>query len=42
VNQRTRFKFNIEKDGDFLRVEKFLEKPVDPDDLIVTIRGLLK
>jgi DNA-binding response OmpR family regulator len=42
VNQRTRFKFDIEKDGDFLPVEKFMEKPVDPDDLIVTIRGLLK
>lgn len=42
VNQRTRFKFDIEKDGDFLPVEKFMEKPIDPDDLIVTIRGLLK
>ncbi len=42
VNQRTQFKFDIEKDGDFLPVEKFMEKPVDPDDLIVTIRGLLK
>jgi CheY-like chemotaxis protein len=42
VNQRTKFKFDIEKDGDFLPVEKFMEKPIDPDDLIVTIRGLLK
>ena len=42
VNQRTKFKFDIENDGDFLPVEKFLEKPIDPDDLIVTIRGLLK
>lgn len=42
VNQRTKFKFNIEEDGDFLPVEKFMEKPIDPDDLIVTIRGLLK
>jgi DNA-binding response OmpR family regulator len=42
VNQRTQFKFDIEKDGDFLPVEKFMEKPIDPDDLIVTIRGLLK
>lgn len=41
VNQRTKFKFDIEKDGDFLPVEKFMEKPIDPDDLIVTIRGLL-
>jgi CheY-like chemotaxis protein len=42
VNQRTKFKFDIEKDGDFLPVEKFMEKPIDPDDLVVTIRGLLK
>ena len=42
VNQRTKFKFSIEDDGDFLPVEKFMEKPIDPDDLIVTIRGLLK
>jgi CheY-like chemotaxis protein len=42
VNQRTKFKFDIEEDGDFLPVEKFMEKPIDPDDLIVTIRGLLK
>lgn len=42
VNQRTKFKFDLEKDGDFLPVEKFMEKPIDPDDLIATIRGLLK
>lgn len=42
VNQRTKFRFDIEKDGDFLPVEKFMEKPIDPDDLVVTIRGLLK
>ncbi len=42
VNQRTKFKFDIEQDGEFLPVEKFMEKPIDPDDLIVTIRGLLK
>lgn len=42
VNQRTKFKFDLEKDGAFMPVEKFMEKPIDPDDLIVTIRGLLK
>lgn len=42
VNQRTKFKFDIEKDGAFMPVEKFMEKPIDPDDLIITIRGLLK
>jgi CheY-like chemotaxis protein len=42
VNQRTKFKFDLDQDGSFLPVEKFMEKPIDPDDLIVTIRGLLK
>lgn len=42
VNQRTKFKFDPEEDGDFLPVEKFMEKPIDPDDLIMAIRGLLK
>ena len=42
VNQRTRFTFDIEKDGAFLPVEKFLEKPIDPDNLIETVNGLLK
>lgn len=41
VNKMTKFKFDIETDGDFLPVEKFMEKPIDPDDLIVTVRGLL-
>jgi CheY-like chemotaxis protein len=41
VNQMTKFKFNLEEDGNFLPVEKFMEKPIDPDDLIATIRGLL-
>jgi DNA-binding response OmpR family regulator len=42
VNVRTKFMFDLEKDGDFLPVEKFMDKPIDPDDLIATIRGLLK
>ena len=42
VNQISKFKFNIEEDGNFLPVEKFMEKPIDPDDLIATIKGLLK
>ncbi|MCK4835334.1 MAG: response regulator [Candidatus Aminicenantes bacterium] len=42
VSQRTPFKFNVDTDGAFLPVEKFLDKPVDPDLLIATIRGLLK
>ena len=42
VNQRTPFTFDIETDGAFLPVEKFMEKPIDPDDLIKAINGLLK
>ncbi|MBN2535837.1 MAG: response regulator [Spirochaetales bacterium] len=42
VNQRTKFKFDPGVDGDFLPVEKFMEKPIDPDDLMMVIRGLLK
>jgi len=41
VNQRTSFTFDVEKDGAFLPVEKFMEKPIDPDDLIKAINGLL-
>ena len=42
VSQRTGFKFDKKTDGAFLPVEKFMEKPIDPDDLIAAIRGLLK
>jgi CheY-like chemotaxis protein len=42
VNQRTKFKFDQEEDGDFLPIEMFIEKPIDPDDLIMAVRGLLK
>jgi CheY-like chemotaxis protein len=34
VNQRTSFKFNPEKDGAFLPVEKFIEKPIKPDEIV--------
>jgi DNA-binding response OmpR family regulator len=42
VSQKTGFKFDVKTDGAFLPVEKFMEKPIDPDDLIAAIRGLLK
>lgn len=41
VNQKTPFTFDVGKDGAFLPVEKFMEKPIDPDDLIKAINGLL-
>jgi CheY-like chemotaxis protein len=42
VNQRTKFKFDPNEDPDYMPIEKFMEKPIDPDDLIMTIKGLLK
>ncbi len=38
VGQETGFDFDKEKDEDFLPVEEFLEKPVDPNILIETVR----
>ncbi len=38
VGQETGFTFNKEKDEDFLPVDEFLEKPVDPQKLIDTIK----
>ena len=38
VGQETGFEFNKEKDEDFLPVDDFLEKPVDPDLLIEIIK----
>ena len=41
VNQRTPFKFGTERDGDFLPVEKFIEKPIDPEAIIKAIHQYL-
>ncbi len=38
VGQETGFEFNKEKDEDFLPVDDFLEKPVDPDLLIEIVK----
>lgn len=38
VGQETGFKFDKEKDQDFLPVNEFIEKPVDPDTLIEKVR----
>ena len=42
IAQKTGFEFSPETDGDFLPVEAFLEKPVDPKKLVSTITGVLK
>ena len=38
VGQETGFNFNEEKDGDFLPVNAFIEKPVNPDMLIEIVK----
>ena len=38
VGQETGFKFDKEKDEDFLPVQEFLEKPIDPELLIETVK----
>ncbi len=41
VGQETGFSFDKDKDEDFLPVEEFLEKPVDPDKLIEIVKTTL-
>jgi DNA-binding response OmpR family regulator len=38
VGQETGFKFDKEKDEDFLPVSEFIEKPINPDQLIEVIK----
>jgi CheY-like chemotaxis protein len=42
ISQKSGFEFSPETDKDFMPVEAFLEKPLDPDRLLETIAGLLK
>lgn len=41
VGQETGFEFDKEKDEDFLPVNEFIEKPVDPDALIEMVKANL-
>ncbi len=41
VGQETGFSFDKEKDEDFLPVEEFLEKPINPDTLIELVKSNL-
>ncbi len=41
VNQKMPFTFGTDSDGDFLPVEKFMEKPVDPEALINAINEMV-
>ena len=38
VGQETGFHFDRDKDGDFLPVDEFLEKPINPDLLIEIVK----
>jgi CheY-like chemotaxis protein len=42
ISQKMQMKFSIQKDGDFLPVDEFLEKPIQLDPLLATIRKLLQ
>ena len=42
VGKRSGFEFSPETDADYMPVDAFLEKPVEPKRLVETIRGVLK
>jgi CheY-like chemotaxis protein len=41
VGQKSGFKFSPEEDGDYLPVEDFLEKPIEPKALVEKINALV-
>ncbi len=41
VSQATGFEFSPETDADYLPVDAFLEKPVDPKDLLAAVEKVL-
>ncbi len=42
ITQKTGFPFSPETDGEFLPVDDFVEKPVQPDDLLKRVKKLLE
>jgi len=42
IGQRTGMKFDRNADGDYLPVDEFLEKPVQPSVLVEKVRALLE
>jgi CheY-like chemotaxis protein len=42
ISQKMQMKFSIQKDGDYLPVDEFLEKPIQLDPLLEMIRKLLQ
>jgi DNA-binding response OmpR family regulator len=41
IGQRTGMKFDLQADADYLPVEEFLEKPVQPKELLRKVEELL-
>ena len=42
IGQRTGMKFDLETDADYLPVDEFLEKPVQPKELLARVEDLLR
>ena len=42
IAQKTGFEFSPETDKEFLPVDIFLEKPVDPKKLVSAVKGVIK
>ena len=41
VGAKSGFKFDPKKDGDYLPVEDYVDKPVDPEQLLLRVKKLL-
>lgn len=41
INTEMKFRYSPESDGEYLPVEDFLEKPVEPDELVERVNNLL-
>ena len=41
IEQKTGFKFSPDADGDFLPVQEFATKPIEPDELVTRVKGLI-
>lgn len=42
ISKETGFKFDLEKDQDFLPVHQFIEKPIKPDQLLEAVEKAMK
>lgn len=42
ITQKTGFQFSPETDGEFLPIDDYVEKPVQPDNLLTRVEKLLK